>query len=38
VGDRIPDFTLPDHEGRPLSIAEATRARPQVLVFYRGDW
>jgi hypothetical protein len=35
---RAPDFTLPDHEGRPVSLA-ALRARgPVLLVVYRGHW
>jgi len=35
---RAPDFTLPDHEGRPVSLA-AMRARgPVLLVVFRGYW
>ncbi len=38
VGDRLPDFTLPDHHGHPFNLEKAARAKPQVLIFYRGDW
>ena len=37
VGERPPDFTLPDAEGRPVSLAQF-RGKPVVLVFYRGYW
>ncbi|MFO0972075.1 MAG: hypothetical protein U1A27_01370 [Phycisphaerae bacterium] len=33
-----PDFTLPDHTGRMVSLAEARAAGPTLLVFYRGFW
>jgi hypothetical protein len=32
-----PRFTLPDHEGRPVSLA-ALRGRKLVITFYRGHW
>jgi hypothetical protein len=38
VGERPPDFTLPDAAGRPVSLADYRGARPVVLVFYRGYW
>ena len=38
VGERPPDFTLPDAEGRPVSLAEFRGKKPVVLVFYRGYW
>jgi len=38
VGARVPDFTLPDAEGRPVSLAEFRGKKPVVLVFYRGYW
>lgn len=37
VGDRFPDFTLPDSTGATFELASA-RGRPIVLLFYRGDW
>jgi peroxiredoxin len=38
IGDRAPDFTLPDALGRPLSAAELLAEGPLVAVFYRGEW
>jgi len=38
VGARVPDFTLPDAEGRPVSLADFRGKKPVVLVFYRGYW
>jgi peroxiredoxin len=38
VGDRAPDFTLPDALGRPLSVADLLAEGPVVAVFYRGEW
>ncbi len=35
---RAPDFTLPDHLGRPVSLAETLARGPVLLVFYRGHW
>lgn len=36
VGWLAPDFTLPDHDGAPVSLA-ALRGRPVVLFFYPKD-
>ncbi len=33
-----PDFTLPDHQGRAVSLSEAWAQGPVLLVFYRGFW
>ncbi|OLB53705.1 MAG: hypothetical protein AUH99_01560 [Candidatus Rokubacteria bacterium 13_2_20CM_2_70_11] len=38
VGERPPDFTLPDAAGRPVSLAGYRGKKPVVLVFYRGYW
>jgi cytochrome oxidase Cu insertion factor (SCO1/SenC/PrrC family) len=38
VGERPPDFTLPDATGRPVSLADYQGKKPVVLVFYRGEW
>lgn len=38
VGERPPDFTLPDAAGRPVSLAGYRGQKPVVLVFYRGHW
>ena len=34
VGDRAPDFTLPDTSGRRVTLS-ALRGRPVVLIFLR---
>lgn len=33
-----PDFTLPDHTGREVSLEATRSAGPVLLVFYRGHW
>jgi hypothetical protein len=38
VGERAPDFTLPDAAGRPVALADYRGKKPVVLVFYRGYW
>ena len=38
VGERAPDFTLPDATGRPVTLADYRGRKPVVLVFYRGYW
>ena len=38
VGERPPDFTLPDASGRPVSLADYRCKKPVVIVFYRGYW
>jgi cytochrome oxidase Cu insertion factor (SCO1/SenC/PrrC family) len=38
VGERAPDFTLPDASGRPVTLTEYRGKKPVVLVFYRGAW
>ncbi len=38
VGDKAPDFTLPDALGRPVSLADLLAEGPVVAVFYRGEW
>lgn len=37
VGTKAPDFTLPDANGRPISLSDY-RGKPVVLVFYPLDW
>jgi len=34
VGDKAPDFTLPDQDGKPVALAEALKAGPVILAFY----
>jgi hypothetical protein len=38
VGDRFPEFTLPDSEGRPVSLASVVSPGPALMLFYKGDW
>jgi hypothetical protein len=50
VGQRAPDFTLPDQDGRPVTLAElvsspatapataGVRSNGVLLIFYRGYW
>jgi len=45
VGQRVPDFTLPDSNGQPVSLTQLFAASPGgvapkavLLVFYRGYW
>ncbi|MCP4679402.1 MAG: redoxin domain-containing protein [Deltaproteobacteria bacterium] len=33
-----PSFSLPDHEGKQVSLDSLTAKGPAVLVFYRGYW
>ena len=34
VGDKAPDFTLPDTAGTPVSLAAALAKGPVILAFY----
>ena len=38
VGDRAPEFTLPNAEQRPVSSRELLARGPLVVTFYRGRW
>lgn len=38
VGDTIPDFTLPNATGQPVSIKELLTKGPVAIAFYRGGW
>lgn len=38
VGDRAPEFTLPDDAGRPVSLSSLLARNPVVLSFFRGRW
>lgn len=38
IGERAPDFTLPDAHGNPITLTDRLATGPVVLSFYRGDW
>jgi len=38
TGQRAPDFTLPNTEGRAISLAALLAKGPVVLSFFRGRW
>jgi cytochrome oxidase Cu insertion factor (SCO1/SenC/PrrC family) len=38
VGQRAPDFTLPDASGKPVGLADLLTRGPVVLSFFRGRW
>jgi len=38
MGQKMPDFELPDQEWLPYGLFENLQRGPVVLVFYRGDW
>lgn len=35
---RAPDFGLPAHDGRTVTLAELVASGPAIVVFYRGHW
>jgi peroxiredoxin len=38
VGDRMPEFCMPDHDGRLVSLESLLERGPVVLAFHRGHW
>jgi AhpC/TSA family protein len=38
VGEKAPDFALPNGDGKLVTLSEYTQRTPVVLVFYRGFW
>jgi cytochrome oxidase Cu insertion factor (SCO1/SenC/PrrC family) len=38
AGEKAPDFTLVDQNGRKHTLSTELAKRPVVLVFYRGYW
>lgn len=38
VGDKAPDFVLPNALGKSISLSDALKLGPVVLKFYRGVW
>jgi peroxiredoxin len=38
AGDVAPDLVAPDTNGTEHQLAQITRERPCVVIFYRGHW
>jgi hypothetical protein len=38
LGDKAPDFALPNGDGKLVLLSEYTQRSPVVLIFYRGFW
>ena len=38
VPERAPDFTLPDQDGRPVTLSIELQEGQVLLVFFRGHW
>ncbi len=38
VGDRFPDFTLPDSQGRLTTLPTLLTGGSTLMLFYKGDW
>ena len=38
VGDKAPEFAAKDQSGRVVSLKEALKRGPVVMLFYRGQW
>ena len=38
VGERAPDFTLPNQRGEMVNLRDRLSRGPVVLTFYRGNW
>ncbi len=38
VGDKAPDFALPNVQGKTVKLSELLSRGPVVVAFYRGEW
>jgi hypothetical protein len=38
VGQKAPDFTLPDQNASPIALADLISGKGVLLIFYRGHW
>jgi peroxiredoxin len=37
-GARLPDLTISDHSGVPVTLSKLANGFPLILSFYRGYW
>ena len=38
VGEKAPEFALPDQDGKQVALADLISPKGAVLIFYRGHW
>jgi hypothetical protein len=38
VGEKAPEFSLPDQNGKSVALAELLSSDGAILIFYRGHW
>jgi hypothetical protein len=38
LGERAPEFALPDQNGKSVALADLLSPNGAVLIFYRGHW
>jgi hypothetical protein len=38
VGEKAPEFSLPDQSGKQVALADLLSPNGAVLIFYRGHW
>lgn len=38
IGDRAPDFALPNGDGKLITLSDYIARGPVVIIFYRGFW
>jgi AhpC/TSA family len=38
IGEKVPEFSLPDQNGKQIALADLLSPHGAVLIFYRGYW